>query len=101
MNKKLQLEEAKKIKECLVEQMKEKTEICQPTEAEIVSLRRNLEEATNNLNTSLKFENISSILNDIIKSQRSHFIKTDLGYNDEQKLVETYEGLCTKEMIEN
>ena len=93
MNKKLQLEEAKKIEECLVEQLKEKTKICQSREVEIVSLRRKLEEETNNLNTSLKFDKISSNY-DFINSQRSPFIKTNLGYNDKRKLVETGEGPC-------
>lgn len=50
-----------------MKQLKEKKESFQARETKIVSLRRKLEKKTKNLNTSLKFYKISSVLNDIIK----------------------------------
>jgi len=95
------IEEAEKIITEQKSQLKEKEEICQAREVEIVSLRREFEQATNNMNASLKFDKISSILDDILRSQRYPFIKTGLGYDGKQKTVETGEGSCLKEIMDN
>jgi hypothetical protein len=65
-------------------QLKEKEENCEKLEAEIVSLRKELEKSTAQLNRSLKFEKSIEILDDIIKFQRSPLIKTSLGYDKSQ-----------------
>ena len=71
--------------------LKEKEEIFQVREDEIVSLRRELEKTTTNMNASLNFNRISSILYDILRSHRSPFIKTGLGYDGKEKIGELSE----------
>jgi hypothetical protein len=53
-------------------------------ESEIVSLRKELEKSTAQLNISLKFEKRTEILDDIIKWQRSPLIKRGLFYDKSQ-----------------
>jgi hypothetical protein len=70
---KTQIEEAKRIEELLKNQINEKKESCCKLEAEIVDLRKNVE-------NSNKFLNISLILDEILESQRSPYDKSGLGY---------------------
>ena len=71
-----QIIEAKKREECLEEALKEKQQICEQLEAELVRLRDEL----NSKAVQEKFENSSIVLNDILKSQRNPCIKTGLGF---------------------
>jgi chromosome segregation ATPase len=70
---KTQLEEAKRIEELLKNQLDEKEESFQKLEAEVVDLRKKKE----------KFMNNSTILDEILDSQRSPNDKSGLGYNKE------------------
>jgi hypothetical protein len=85
---KTQLEEAKRIEEVVRSQLKEKEENCEKLEAEIVSLRKELEKTIDQLNRSLKFGKSTEILDNILSFQRSPFIKTGLGYDDKQNTTE-------------
>jgi hypothetical protein len=69
-------------------QLKEKEENCEKLEAEIVSLRKELEKTIDQLNRSLKFGKSTEILDNILSFQRSPFIKTGLGYDEKQKTPE-------------
>jgi hypothetical protein len=73
---KTQIEEAKRIEELLKNQINEKEESCCKLEAEIVDLRKKVEKSN-------KFLNISLILDEILKSQRSPYDKSGLGYKKE------------------
>ena len=77
----IQLEEAKRKEEVARVRPKEKEEICDKLEFEIVSLRKELEKSTAQFNKSLKLGKSIEILDDIINCQRSPNIKTDLGYD--------------------
>jgi hypothetical protein len=68
--------------------VKEKEENCKKIEVEIVSLRKELEKTTNQLNRRLKFGKSTEILYDILNCQRSPFIKTGLYYDKKQKTPE-------------
>ena len=81
---KIQLEEAKGTKEVVRSQLKGKEEICEKLEYEIVSLWKELEKPTTQLNISLKLEKSAKILDDIINCQRSLFINIGLGYDKNQ-----------------
>jgi hypothetical protein len=85
---KTQLEEEKRIEEVVRSQLKEKEENCKKLEAEIISLRKELEKTIDQLNRSLKFGKSTEILDNILSFQRSPFIKTGLGYNEKQKTPE-------------
>jgi hypothetical protein len=74
---KVQIEEGKKIEEVLKSQLKERENICNSLESEIVYLRRELERSS----TNIKYEKSSTTLNEILNHQRSPFDKTGLGYN--------------------
>lgn len=80
-------------------QLREKEEIFHAQEDEIVYLRRELEKALNEINTSLIFDKIPSMLDDILRSQRSPSNKTGLGYVDEQNIGET--SGCYKVNLQN
>jgi hypothetical protein len=82
---KTRLEEAKMIEEVLRIQLKEKEENCGKLEAEIVSLRKELENKNDQLNRILKFGKSDEVLDNILSFQRSPFIKTGLGYDEKQK----------------
>jgi hypothetical protein len=79
VNLKTQLEEEKRIEELLKNQVNEKEESCHKLEAEVVDLRRKVEKS----NTHIKFMNNSTILDEILDSQRSPNDKYGLGYNKE------------------
>jgi hypothetical protein len=68
--------------------LKEKENNCEKLEAEIVSLRKELEKTTDQLNRILNLGNIIEILDNILKFQRSPFIKTGLGYDEKQNTPE-------------
>ena len=69
---KTQIEEAKRIEELLKNQINEKEESCCKLEAEIVDLRKKVE-------NSNKFLNSSLILSEILESQISPYDKLGLG----------------------
>jgi chromosome segregation ATPase len=78
---KTQIEEAKRIKELLKNQVNEKEESCHKLEDEVVDIRKKVEKSS-------KFLNSSTILNDIFDSQRSPKDKSGLGINKEATHVE-------------
>jgi chromosome segregation ATPase len=78
---KTQIEEAKRIEELLKNQVNEKEDSCHKLEAEVVDLRKKVEKSN-------KFLNSSTILNEILDSQRSPNDKSGLGYKKEATHVE-------------
>jgi hypothetical protein len=68
--------------------LKEKEEKCENVEAEIVSLRKDLEKIIDRLNRILKFGKSTKILDNILSFQKSPFIKTGLGYVEKQNTPE-------------
>jgi hypothetical protein len=70
---KVQIEEDKSIEETLKEQLEEKDTIIGNLEAEIVTLRKDIQKKN--------MQNRSKVLDDIISSQKSHLNKYGLGYN--------------------
>ena len=64
------------MEECLEEALKEKQQIYEQLEAELVRLRDEL----NSKAVQEKFEKSSIVLNDILKGQRNPCIKTSLGF---------------------
>jgi hypothetical protein len=78
---KTQIEEAKRVEELLKNQVNEKEESCHKLEAEVVDLRKKVEKSN-------KFLNSSTILNEILESQRSPNDKSGLGYKKEATNVE-------------
>jgi hypothetical protein len=91
---KLHLEEEKRKEEAMRTQLEEKEEKIEKYEAEITYLREELEKTTTQLNTSLKFEKSTAVLDEILSYQRSPLIKTGLGYENNQKTPE--EGTSSK-----
>jgi hypothetical protein len=79
---KVQVEEVKKIEEFLKSQLKEKEDIYNGLEYEIVYLRKELEIS----HTNMKFENISTTLNEILNRQRSPFDRIGLGYSEKKEV---------------
>jgi chromosome segregation ATPase len=78
---KTQIEESKRVEELLKNQVNEKEESCNKLEAEVVHFRKKLEKSN-------KFLNISTILNEILDSQRSPNDELGLGYKNEATHVE-------------
>jgi hypothetical protein len=76
-NLKVQIEEDKIIEEALKEQLEEKDKIIGNLEAEIVTLRKDLQKKN--------MHNNSKILDDIISSNKSHHHKFGLGKNQIEK----------------
>jgi hypothetical protein len=76
-NLKVQIEEDKRIEEALKEQLEEKDRIIGNLEAEIVTLRKDIQKKN--------MQNSSKVLDDIINSQKSHLDKFGLGYNQTEK----------------
>jgi seryl-tRNA synthetase len=72
-NLKVQIEEDKRIEEALKEKLEEKDKIIGNLEAEIVTLRKDIQ--NKNMHNSSKF------LDEIISSQKSHHDKSRLAYN--------------------
>ena len=79
-----QLERARLKEEDLKEQLEEKDKAYQQLEAEVVELKKKVEQSKAHVKMS------SSILDEILESQRSPFDKTGLGYGKTKK--ETEEG---------
>ena len=76
-NLKVQIEEDKRIEEALKEQLEEKDKIIGNLEADIVTLRKDLQ--------NKNMQNNSKVLDDIINSQKYHHDKSGLGYNQTEK----------------
>jgi hypothetical protein len=76
-NLKVQIEEYKIIEETLKEQLEEKYKIIGNLEAEIVTLRKDLQKKN--------MQNNSKVLDDNISSQKPHHDKSRLGYNQTGK----------------
>jgi hypothetical protein len=74
---KVQIEEDKRIEEALKEQLEEKDKIIGNLEAEVVTLRNDIQKKN--------MQNSSKVLDDIISSQKSHLDKSGLGYNQTEK----------------
>jgi hypothetical protein len=72
-NLKVQIEEDKIIEEALKEQLEEKDRNIGNLEAEIVTLRKDIQKKN--------MQNSSKVLDDIINSQKYHLDKSRLGYN--------------------
>jgi hypothetical protein len=67
---KVKIEEDKRIEEALKEQLEKKDRIIRNLEAEIVTLRNDIQ--------NKNMQNSSKVLDDIISSQKSHLDKTVL-----------------------
>jgi hypothetical protein len=76
-NLKFQIEEDKIIEEALKEQLEERDRIIENLEAEIVTLRKDVQKKN--------MQNNSKVLDDIINSKKPHHDKTRLGYNQTEK----------------
>jgi chromosome segregation ATPase len=74
---KVQIEEDKRIQESLKEQLEEKDNIIRNLEADIVTLRKDIQKKN--------MQNGSKVLDDIISSQKSHLDKSGLGYSQTEK----------------
>jgi hypothetical protein len=74
---KVQIEEDKRIEEALKEQLEGKDVIIGNLEAEIVTLRKDIQKKN--------MQNSSKVLDDIISSQKSYLDKSGLGYNQTEK----------------
>jgi hypothetical protein len=70
---KVQIEERKRIEEALKEQLEGKDMIIGNLEAEIVTLRKDIQKKN--------MQNSSKVLDDIISSKKSYLDKSELGYN--------------------
>jgi hypothetical protein len=74
---KVQIKEDKRIEEAVKEQLEEKDKIIGNLEAEVVTLRKDIQKKN--------MQNSSKVLNDIISSKKSHLYKYGLGYNQTKK----------------
>jgi hypothetical protein len=74
---KVQIEEDKRIEEALKEQLEEKDKIIGNLEAEVVTLRKDIQKKN--------MQNSSKVMDDIINNQKSHLDKSRLGYNQTEK----------------
>jgi hypothetical protein len=74
---KVQKEEDKRIEEALKEHLEGKERIIGNLEAEIVTLRKDIQKKN--------MQNSSKVLDDIISSQKSYLDKSGLGYNQTEK----------------
>jgi hypothetical protein len=77
-NLKVQIEEDKRIEEALKEKLEGRARIIENLEAEIITLRKDLQKKN--------MQNNSKFLNDIINIQRRNHDKSELGYNKTEKL---------------
>jgi uncharacterized HAD superfamily protein len=84
VNLSTQPEETKRVEELLNNQVNEKEESCHKLEAKVVDLRKKVEKS----NTHVNFMNTSTILNEILDSQRSPNDKSSLGHNKEDTHLE-------------
>jgi hypothetical protein len=76
-NLKVQIEEDKIIEEALKEQLEGRNRIIENLEAQIFTLRKDLQ--------NKNMQNNSKFLNDIVNSQKLHHDKSRLGYNQTEK----------------
>jgi predicted RNase H-like nuclease (RuvC/YqgF family) len=76
-NLKVQIEEDKRIEEALKEELEEKDKIIGNLEADIVTLRNDIQKKN--------MQNSSKFMDDIINSQKYHLDKSGLGYNQTKK----------------
>ena len=83
MQLKVELEEAKKIEDMLLQKIKDKTQEQEKLEEEVVCLRKKLENAQRKVSTNSSQTTSSGKLNEILDAQRSPLIKTGLGYEGE------------------
>ena len=74
---KVQIEEDKRIEEALKEQLEQKDKIIGNLEAEVVTLRKDIQKKN--------MQNSSKFLDDIINSKKSHLDRFGLGYNQTEK----------------
>jgi hypothetical protein len=74
---KVEIEEDKRIEEALKEQLEGKDRIIGNLEAEIVTLKKDIQKKN--------MQNSSKVLDDIINSQKSYLDKSRLGYNQTEK----------------
>ena len=80
---KTQLEEAKKVEDTLLQQMREKIQECERLEEEVMSLRKNLEKSQRDLLMNTPKMTSSEQLDQILSAQRSPLIKTGIRYEGE------------------
>ena len=80
MQLKIELEDAKKIEDMLLKQVKEKTQEQEKLEEEVVCLRKKLENSQRKVATNSSQKTSSSKLKEILDAQRSPMIKTRIGY---------------------
>jgi hypothetical protein len=78
---KTQIEESKRVEELLKDQINEKEESCHKLEDEFVDLRKKVQKSN-------KFLNSSQILDEILESERSPYVKLGIGYKKEATHVE-------------
>jgi hypothetical protein len=76
-NLKLQIEEDKRIEEALKQQLEGRDRITGNLEAQIVTLRKDIQ--------NKNMQNNSKVLNGIINSEKSDHDKSRLGYNHKEK----------------
>jgi hypothetical protein len=74
---KVQIEEDKRIEEELKEQLEENDNIIGNLEAEVVTLRKDIQKKN--------MQNSSKVMDNIINSKKSHLDKSGLGYNQTEK----------------
>ena len=80
---KTQLEEAKKVEDTLLQQMREKSQECERMEEEVVSLRKNLEKSQRDLLMNTPLMKSSGQLDQILNAQKSPLINAGIGYEGE------------------
>ena len=80
---KTHLEEARKIEDTLLQQMRKKSQECERLEEEVMSLRKNLEKAQRELLMNTPLMKSSRQLDQIINAQRPPHIKAGIGYEGE------------------
>ena len=80
---KTQLEEARKVEDTLLQQMREKNLECEKLEEEVMSLRKKLEKSQRDLLMNTPQMRSSRQLDQILKAQRYPLIKAGIGYEGE------------------
>jgi hypothetical protein len=85
---KVQIEEDKRIEEALKEQPKENDMIIGNLEAEIVTLRKDIQKKN--------MQNSSKVLDDIISSKKYHLDRSGLGYNQIEKGIKLQNNRARK-----
>ena len=83
MQLKVELEEAKKIEDMLLQQIKDQNREQEKLEEEVVCLRKKLENAQRNVAINSSQTTSSRKLNEILVAQRSPMIKTGIDYDGE------------------